>query len=451
MAEEEEKKRRKIDDLDERSDQVKEILGQAPNWVIQWGISVVFFIVVGIIVGSMYISYPDIIPARITITSKNPPIYLAAQASGKLDQVFVKAGDSIPKDGILAVIENTANFDDVALVKKKINEFQPSINDFDSLRIKFPSSLKLGTIQAVYHNFRTQYQQYLNYNKLNPEKQQASSLRLQLSTLRRNLRNSRNQLEYYKTELDNAQRNYRRYETLYNNNSGSISEREFLDQQSVYFAAKRNYESLESAISRDENTILTIESQLSQATIGDKGSALSTDQNLEEAKQNLQNQILQWEQQFVLKSPIDGQVTLFDKWNIYQNVTAGEVLFTVIPHNIEGIIGNVTMPVQNSGKVKEGQTVIIKIDNYPYQEWGSLEGKIQSISAVPKQNVQGMAMAASAPSTYTIFIDVESLTSSFEKELDFKQEMQGSAEIVVEELTVFQRIFYQLREVLSKR
>ena len=43
MATEDEKKiRRKIDDLSERSDQVKDILGQAPNWVIQWGISVVF-------------------------------------------------------------------------------------------------------------------------------------------------------------------------------------------------------------------------------------------------------------------------------------------------------------------------------------------------------------------------------------------------------------------------
>jgi len=449
MAEEEEKKRRKIHELDERSDQVKEILGQAPNWVIQWGISVVFLSVIGIVVGSMYISYPDIIPARITITSKNPPVYLDAKVSGKLDQVFVKAGDSISKDGILAVIENTANFNDVLLLKNKVEQFKPSLNDFDSLRIKFPSSLQLGPIQSVYHNFRTQYQQYLNYNKLNPEKRQASSLRLQLSSLKNNLRNSRNQLEYYKTELDNAQRNYKRYETLYNNNNGSISEREFLDQQSAYFAAKRNYESLESAISRDENTILTIEGQLSQATIGDKGSALSTDQNLEEAKQNLQNQIIQWEQQFVLKSPINGQVTLFDKWNIYQNVNIGEVLFTVIPHNIDGIIGNVTMPVQNSGKVKEGQSVIIKIDNYPYQEWGSLEGKIQSISAVPKQNMQSSAMGAA--STYTIFIEVESLNSSFNKELDFKQEMEGTAEIVVEELTVFQRIFYQLREVLSKR
>ena len=107
---------------------------------------------------------------------------------------------------------------------------------------------------------------------------------------------------------------------------------------------------------------------------------------------------------------------------------------------MDGMIGRVTMPVQNSGKVKTGQDVIIKLDNYPYQEWGSLNGTISSISAVPKQ---GDAL-------YTIFIEMDGLTTSFNKELDFKQEMQGTAEIVVEELTVLQRIFYQLREVFNR-
>ena len=59
--------KRKIDLLDERSDQVKEILGRAPNWVIRSGISVVFVIVFALIIGAALISYNDIIPAQIII------------------------------------------------------------------------------------------------------------------------------------------------------------------------------------------------------------------------------------------------------------------------------------------------------------------------------------------------------------------------------------------------
>ena len=51
---------------------------------------------------------------------------------------------------------------------------------------------------------------------------------------------------------------------------------------------------------------------------------------------------------------------------------------------------------------------------------------------------------------YSIQVSLEGLTTNFQKELEFKQEMQGTAEIVTEKLTVLERVFYQLREVFSR-
>lgn len=438
MATEEDKIKRKIDDLNERSDQVKDILGQAPNWVIQWGISVVFFIVVLVLIGSAVISYNDIIPSRITITSENPPVYLETRSSGKLTDIFVNAGEEVKKDQILAVIENTANLNDVKQLKDKLLSFSAKQSDFDSLKYVFPLNKKLGQVQSAYNDFITEYQNYLSYYRFNSEKNQVKNLQNQLSSARFSLANSRNEAAYFKEELENEKIDFERYQKLYD--KGVIPAQELQAQKNKYSTAKRNSESLESKIRSSENTILSLQNRISEASIGDQSSLLSSDQNLEQAKQNLENQIYQWEQLYVIKSPIEGEVTLFDKWNTYQNVKAGEILFTVVPKDIKNIIGRVTMPVQNSGKVKKGQDVIIKLDNYPYQEWGSLKGTISSISGVPKQ---GEAI-------YTIFIDMEGLTTSFDKKLDFKQEMQGTAEIVVEELTILQRIFYQLREVFSR-
>lgn len=441
--EKKEERRKKINDLDERSDQVKEILGQAPNWVIQWGISVVFVIIILFLVGSALLSYNDIIPARVTITSENPPAHLTAKASGKLTSIFVEAGQKVEADEVLAVIENTANFDDVQLLKKKLKEFIPNNNDFDSLNFRFPTELKLGPIQATYNQFRAQYLSYLNYTIFNNEKNQAANIRLQLSRVRNRLRNSKNQLEYQKLEVANTKKRYEKFKRLYANRS--VSEREFKDQENLYYAAKRAYEGTLSSIENDQNSIITLEGNLRQASVGDRSSEISTDQNLEQAKQDLENQILQWEQQFVLKSPIKGEVTVFDIWSKYQNVNVGQDLFTVIPDEIEGIIGRVSFPVTNSGKIEVGQRVIIKLDSYPYQEWGSLSGEIINISGVPQLSTQG------GPPMYVAYLKVDSLTSSYEKDINFKQEMEGTAEIVVEELTVMQRIFYQLREVFSRK
>ncbi|WP_420570905.1 HlyD family secretion protein [Kordia sp.] len=441
--EKKEQRRKKINDLDERSDQVKEILGQAPNWVIQWGISVVFIIIILFLIGSALLSYNDIIPARVTITSENPPAHLTAKAAGKLTSIFVEAGQKVEADQVLAVIENTANFEDVQLLKEKLQSFVPRQSDFDSLNYILPPKLKLGPIQPVYNAFRAQYLNYLNYTTFSEDKNQAANINLQLGRVRNRLRNSENQLDYYKTELANAKKRYEKFKRLYA--SQSVAEREYKDQENAYLSARRLYESLLSSIENDKSSILTLQNNLRQASVGDKSSEISTDQNLEQAKQDLENQILQWEQQFVLKSPIKGEVTVFDIWSKYQNVNIGQDLFTVIPDKIEGIIGRVSFPVQNSGKIKVGQNVIIKLDSYPYQEWGSLTGEIINISGVPQLNPQG------GPPAYVAYLKVESLESSFEKPIDFKQEMEGTAEIVVEELTVMQRIFYQLREVFSRK
>jgi len=441
--EKKEERRKKINDLDERSDQVKEILGQAPNWVIQWGISVVFVIIILFLVGSALLSYNDIIPARVTITSENPPAHLTANASGKLTSIFVEAGQKVEAGEVLAVIENTANFEDVKLLQEKLKEFIPGKNDFDSLNYRFPPKLKLGPIQPVYNQFRAQYLSYLNYVIFNNERNQADNIRLQMIKLENRLQKSKNQLAYQKLEVANAKKRYEKFKRLYA--SKTVSEREFKDQENIYFAAKRQYESTLSMIESDGNSIIALQGNLRQASVGDKSSEISTDQNLEQAKQDLENQILQWEQQFVLKSPIKGEVTVFDIWSKYQNVNVGQDLFTVIPDEIEGIIGRVSFPVANSGKIEVGQRVIIKLDSYPYQEWGSLSGEIINISGVPQLNAQG------GPPMYVAYLKVASLSSSFEKDIAFKQEMEGTAEIVVEELTVMQRIFYQLREVFSRK
>ena len=45
--------------IEERSDQVREILGKAPNWMIRSGSLLIFFIILLLILGSAVISYNE--------------------------------------------------------------------------------------------------------------------------------------------------------------------------------------------------------------------------------------------------------------------------------------------------------------------------------------------------------------------------------------------------------
>lgn len=429
----------KIDDLDERSYEVQEILGKAPNWVIRSGTGVVLLILVLLLVGSALISYNDVIPAQVVITSKNPPVYLNANITGRLTNIFVGPNQKVHRDEVLAEIENTAVFEDIYYLRERITGFRPQFISLDSLRSLFPPNLDLGTVQLAYGDFLTQYQNFVLFNVLTPNKKESAVILQQLREQQSLLGKQQRQLSFLQEDLELSKTAYDRNQQLYG--KGVISKAEFENASRQYISDKQEYEGFRTVISNTQIAIANYNNLLTKSGIQGEEFENSYRQQLEKAYQNLNNELLQWEQTYAIKSPIEGKVTVFDVWSKNQNVAMGETIFTIVPTDYEEIIGRVTLPIQNSGKVKVGQKVIIKLANYPFQEWGSLEGKIADISEVPKQGEEAF---------YTLYVRIKSLTTSYGKDIDFKQEMQGTAEIVVEELTILERVFYQLRKMFNR-
>ena len=155
-----------------------------------------------------------------------------------------------------------------------------------------------------------------------------------------------------------------------------------------------------------------------------------------EAYQNLMNRLSEWEQTNVIKAPIDGQISYFSFWSENQYVKQGDDIFTIIPKNQSETIGKVLLPIQNTGKLKVGQKAIIKLDNYPYSEFGVLEGTVRKISSIAKQNNYAVEICFSKELTTTTGTIISS-----------KNEIQGSINIVTEDLRLIERIFYQIRKL----
>jgi hypothetical protein len=96
------------------------------------------------------------------------------------------------------------------------------------------------------------------------------------------------------------------------------------------------------------------------------------------------------------------------------------------------------VPIQNSGKVAKGQEVRIYLENYPFQEFGTLQGSVSSISSLPKQGY------------YYVTIDFpKGLLSSNSRQLPFQQNMQGQAEVITKKRRLVERVFDSLRAVLT--
>jgi multidrug efflux pump subunit AcrA (membrane-fusion protein) len=92
---------------------VQEILGRIPGWIVRWGLSLVFVIFAGIILGSYLISYPEVVSAPLVITTHNTPAALQARATGKLSHIMVSNQELVSPGQVIAVIENPTQYHDV--------------------------------------------------------------------------------------------------------------------------------------------------------------------------------------------------------------------------------------------------------------------------------------------------------------------------------------------------
>ena len=101
-------KNKHIEQIELRSEEVQEILTKVPHWMIRWGNSVFFLLIILLLALSWFIKYPDIINSDAIITTEIPPEKEYARASGKIDTIFVNDGQEILKREPLAIIENTA-------------------------------------------------------------------------------------------------------------------------------------------------------------------------------------------------------------------------------------------------------------------------------------------------------------------------------------------------------
>jgi hypothetical protein len=161
--------------------------------------------------------------------------------------------------------------------------------------------------------------------------------------------------------------------------------------------------------------------------------------NLNESFMNLNAQIKIWENTYLLISPIEGIVSFTQYWNVNQSVVKDEPVITVVPLAPGSYLGRINLKMQRSGKVHPGQKVNIKLSGYPYLEYGMVIGVIKSKSLVPSRDA------------YIIEIELpDGLTTLYGSKLEFTQNMQGTAEIITEDIRLLQKMVNPFRYMVSR-
>lgn len=423
-------------ELNLRGEGVQEILSFVPNKLIMYGNVVIVGILFMLLAASWYIKYPEIIPSTVSVVGQNPTVQHIAQSSGKLN-LYVQNNQLVKQGQYLAIIENSANLDDIQQLSAMLSEQAAALDlSNDSVQLNFDRPLLLGDLQTDYTSLKQQYNNYKSFRSENYYPKKIQVIAGQYSYYK-NLNNKLSaQQVLLKRDLELAQQKYDRDRKLLSSKVISQfdmdkSEADFLQKEYAYKNTEINLVNNEIQVTEYEKSMLDLNQQFQelqrQYTIA-----------LQESFKKLQSSLSAWEQRFTIKSTIDGKVSLFKFFNNNQFVATGEEILTVVPVS-NRLVARCFVPLYGSGKVKPGQRVNIKLEGFPYREFGMLEGRVEAISLTPRNNF------------YLVEVSLpKGLKTTYNKKLEFKNEMSGTADIITEDLRLIERLFYQVRAVIRK-
>ncbi|WP_437312891.1 HlyD family efflux transporter periplasmic adaptor subunit [Sorangium sp. So ce385] len=417
-----------------RSEEVDEILGSVPSWVTRVGTSVLWLIFIALIALSWFIRYPDVVPSRVKITAQEPPVRLMAHTSGRLARLLVADGESVSSGTWLAVLENPAQLEDMRRLEALLPEIERRLHDPDQLAqvsIELPATATLGPLHIAYAALVRSVLVYRLFRSEAYYDHQLALLDEQLARQRQLVARMRKQIEIVAAEQAQSTGARDRARRLHAEGLAPVAEvesAESLLQQKLLREAEMQVSVLGQELQGQEYEKTRMELRRDRE---ERSQELAL--AIQESYKRVYNELLDWEQRFVIKSPVDGRVTLHSFWSDHQYVSAGEEVLAVMPER-NHLVGRIELGQRNSGKVQVGQRVLIKLDGYPFHEYGVLRGAVQSIAPLSHGDDYMVQVAFAG----------DELRSSFGRPIEFKDGMQGSADIVTEDLRLIERILHHV-------
>jgi multidrug efflux pump subunit AcrA (membrane-fusion protein) len=420
--------RNRVNQDDLRSEEVQEIIGQMPSWIIRRGVSVIGIVLMGIFVGAFFLKYPDVVPARVTISSANPPVKLVARSSLPIQHIFVRNNETVTQDKVLCILSNAANYNDLQQVTTVVKQIDTTQHLYQLLStLKVPTGLQLGDLQnyytelyqaiQAYHFFydhdaytskiRALVQQASYYGQLNHELSQKERL------LQEQLKLQHNRFNVDSSLLTDKVISRMEYEE---------SKKKMLDQQI-------NTESNKSSIIRNSLQQTEYQKNITETTLQQQNEENNLQLKVREAAKRFNGAYSQWEQNYIIKSPIPGKVNFFKYWKENQFVQTGEGIVMITPP-VQEYVARGNAGISGSGKIKPGQRVLIKLTAYPFEEYGMLRGKMM-----------GRSMVAMDSSFELEIMLEEGLTTNAGKRIPPLPQLEGVGEILTDDKSILQRLF----------
>ncbi|WP_162427393.1 HlyD family secretion protein [Pontibacter pudoricolor] len=421
----------------EHSPEVQEIIGAVPGWLLRWGISLFFGVLLLILVFAGVIKSPDIVPARLRVDAEIRPQEVLARREGKLTRLFVKADQRVRKGDVLGFVESNADHDEVLSLSRLVDALQENMlegNYAYAGSIRFNTRTHYGEMQPALQEFYLAYLQFLSYTPDGVFNKKEQAIRNEIHSLTLLAAQLAAQEQINQEEYSIAENEYSMHQKLAEANV--ISRQEFRQQESKFLNSRlplHNTRSslISNSISREQKLRELME--MEHETVQQRAAFLAQ-------IQKFKSELDSWKKAYVLVSERDGKVVFHQGLRQNQWLQANRpVMYITDGQQDLQPFGELTLGQQSFGKIRVGQEVLIRLNAYPAQEFGLLRGRITYLSSV-----------LHGDSAYTARVTLPQVTT-YNKAIHLQIGLVARAEVVTAEQSLLERVFDNTRDILVNR
>ncbi len=418
-----------------RSEEVQDILAAPPNWMLRWGSTAILAIIGGILVFTWVIQYPDLVSGPALLTTAHEPAYVYARASGNIRKLHVRDQQRVREGQLLAEVSSPVKKPVIDVLQQRLRAVSAWLRDATRPLAPGTTDESFGDIQP-------------NYNLLN---EHVSNLRQLYSP-------------YYAAGAARLRANADRYEQLLDiyGSKLAISQRELANARRVFAANKRLFDGQvisrldlidkESALNQKSSELENVKQAIVQTTLllADQRKQLAEweftrTESIRKLRASVlfQTKIIEayvqnWKLSNGITAPAAGRVVFIEKFSEGFYARTDKPLMVVVPAD-ERVIAKVKVPSSRYGKVMPGQRVRLTLDNYPFQEYGLLMGVVRQTSYIPLNK------------QYELIVELpRDLVTSYGRRIDYKPNMIASADVVLEDQRLIEKLLYSIRQLARR-
>ena len=350
----------------------EQLLGGFASGRARWALLIFFAFFALLFLLAWLIRYPDIFTVRVLIQATDRVDRYYAASSGQIADIPVENGQQVDSGAVLLVWKTSASWKDIVALAAMspptgvVGIRQVDILELGELETQWTLALaKWGEYQAAIQTARADWLSPATIRQLDLLENMEASL------------SKRRDILVEQAIL--AETTWHRYERLASKNTVS---------QETLAEAIANYLEKKAAVEAIESEFIRVAIQREELEKGQLELALQDNKELRQKKEDWDREwrlliALQrdWVERHLTRARHAGEVLFSRPLEPLQWLEEGEATLAVsVGSVLPGWQARGWLPARGTGRVAEGAEVQLRLDAFPYEEYGSLEGAVSHIS-----------------------------------------------------------------------